>query len=60
MGFLGSIFGAAVKTVLTPVAILKDVANVATGQDATATENLISGVVDDLSKATDDLCDGEL
>jgi DNA-binding protein YbaB len=60
MGFLSNIVGATIKTALTPVAIDKDVVNVATGEKADATKNLLNSAVKDASQATDDLCDGEL
>lgn len=58
MGFISSIIGATVKTVLTPVAIVKDVVNVATGEDVDATTNLLSSVAEDLSDAVDDITGG--
>jgi hypothetical protein len=60
MGFFSNIISATVKTVLTPVAIVKDVVNVATGEDADATNNLLSSAQGDASDAIDDLGDGEL
>ena len=60
MGFFSNIISATVKTVLTPVAIVKDVVNVATGEDADATKNLLSSAQGDASDAIDDLGDGEL
>jgi hypothetical protein len=60
MGFLSKMFVATVKTALTPVAILKDVANVATGEEPNATKRLLESASDDVSDATDDLGDGEL
>lgn len=60
MGFFGSIISATVKTVLTPIAVVKDVANVATGQEADATKTHIEGVVEDVAEAGNDLAEGEL
>lgn len=60
MGFLANTFSAIVKTALTPVAVIKDVANVLTGDEATSTKNHVKSIGDDISDATDDLCDGEL
>ncbi len=60
MGFFSEIIGSAVKTALIPVAIVKDVVNVATDQEANATQELIENAVKDASKAVDDLADGEL
>lgn len=59
MGFLSNILGATVKTVLTPVAIVKDVVNVVTGEEADATKNLLESAKEDASDAFDDLGDGE-
>ena len=53
-------FSATVKTVLTPVAIVKDAVNVVTGEEADATKNLLNGAVEDVKEAGDDLGDGEL
>ena len=53
-------FSATVKTVLTPVAIVKDAVNVVTGEEADATKNLLNSAVEDVKEAGDDLGDGEL
>ena len=58
MGFFSSIITATVKTVLTPVAIVKDVVNVATGEEVNATTKLISSAAEDLSDAVDDITGG--
>jgi hypothetical protein len=58
MGFFSSIIGATVKTVLTPVAIVKDVVNVATGKEVDTTTNLLSSAAEDLSDAVDDITGG--
>ena len=60
MGFFSEILGATVKTVLTPIAVVADVVEVATGNEPNNTKNLVKSVVKDTSKAMDDLCDGEL
>lgn len=60
MGFFSNILGATVKTVLTPVAVVKDVVNIATGEDADATKNLLQSAREDASDAFDDLGDGDL
>lgn len=60
MGFLSKMISATVKTVLTPVAIVKDVVNVVTGEEANATKDLLESASDDISDATDDLGDGEM
>lgn len=59
MGFLGNIFSAMTKGVLTPVAFLKDAANVLAGEEANSTKNHIKSIGKDINDATDDLCDGE-
>jgi hypothetical protein len=60
MGFLSKMFSATVKTVLTPVAIVKDAVNVVTGEEADATKNLLESAAEDVWDATDDLGDGEM
>jgi len=60
MGFFSEIISATVKVALTPVAIVKDVANVVIGEDADATKNLIQSASDDADKAKDHLADGDL
>lgn len=52
--------GATVKVALTPIAVVKDVVNVAVGEDADATKNLIESVGQDVADAGDDLADGDL
>ena len=60
MGFLTNIISATIKTALTPIAVVKDVVNIATGEEADATKNLLSSAAEDVSDAGDDLGDGEL
>lgn len=60
MGFLSGIFSATIKAVLTPVAIVKDVANVVTDNEPDATKQLIESSVEDVKEAIEDLSDGEL
>lgn len=60
MGFLSKMFSATVKTVLTPVAIVKDAVNVVTGEDADATKKLLESAAEDVKDAHDDLGDGEM
>ena len=60
MGFFSNIISATVKTALTPVAIVKDVVNVATGDEADATKKLLSSAKKDADDAFDDLGDAEL
>lgn len=56
-GIIGSVASATVKTVLTPVAVIKDVYNVAVDNDVDATENLLGSVVEDLEDAWDETGD---
>jgi hypothetical protein len=55
MGFFSNLFSAAVKTAITPAAILKDVVNVATDNEPYVTKNLLESAGDDLSDAIDDI-----
>ena len=60
MGFLTNVLSATVKTVLTPVAVVIDVVNVATGEDVDTTKSLLESAAEDLADSVDDLADGEL
>jgi hypothetical protein len=60
MGFFTEIISATVKTVLTPVAVVKDVVNVATGEEANSTKKLLSSAAKDVEIGFDDLGDREL
>lgn len=60
MGFFSDIVSATVKVALTPVAVVKDVVNVATGEEPDTTKNLIESVGEDLAESVDDLADGEI
>jgi len=46
--------------VLTPVAVVKDVVNIATGEEPDSTKNLLSSAQEDVVDAFDDLGDGEI
>lgn len=59
MGFLSGMFSAAVKTALTPVAIVKDAVNVVIGDEAEATKSLLESAAEDVYDAADDLGDGD-
>ncbi len=59
MGFLTNMISATIKTALTPIAVVKDVVNVATGEEADATKNLLNSAAEDVADAGDDLGDGE-
>lgn len=60
MGFLSGMVSAVVKTALTPVAIVKDVVNVVTGEEANATKSLLESATEDVSDVADDLGDGDI
>jgi hypothetical protein len=60
MGFLTNLLSATVKTALTPVAVVKDAVNIATGEDVDATKDLLSSAVSDIAEGLDDLGDGEV
>lgn len=55
MGFFSNMISAAVKTALTPVAVVKDVVNVVTGEEADATKELLESAGDDVNEAFDDI-----
>ena len=58
MSFFGNVFSAVVKTALTPIAVAKDVVNVAVGIEADATKKHLKSVGEDLEDAGDDLAEG--
>lgn len=60
MGFLTNLFSATVKTVLTPVAIVKDAVNIATGNEADATKENLQSAAEDVMEGFDDLGDGDI
>lgn len=60
MGFFSNILGAAVKTALTPLAVVKDAANVVIGEEADETKKLLESAGNDVKDATDDLENGEI
>lgn len=53
MGFLTNLISATVKTALTPVAIVKDVVDVATGNEPENTKKLLKSAAEDAEKAGD-------
>jgi|GEM_PF-4227357 len=55
MSFFSNLISSTVKVALTPVAVVSDVVNVATGQEADATKTLIDSAIDDAGDALDDL-----
>lgn len=60
MGFFGGMFSSVVKVALTPVAIAKDVVNVATGEEPNAIKALLESSAEDVSDAVVDLADGNV
>jgi hypothetical protein len=60
MGFITEIFGAAVKTALTPVAVVKDAVNIVTGAEPDTTTSLLESAVDDVADSIDSLSDGDV
>jgi hypothetical protein len=60
MGFLSSVIGATVKTVLTPVAVVKDAVNIVSGESPDSTKELLESIANDLSEGVEDLGDGEV
>jgi hypothetical protein len=59
MGFFTNMVSATIKTALTPVAIVKDVVNVVTGEEVESTKKLIQSAQNDVSEGLDDLGEGE-
>lgn len=53
--FITDIASATVKVALTPIAVVKDVVNVATGQEPDATKSLLESAGEDLSDAGDEI-----
>jgi hypothetical protein len=53
MGFLTNLVSATVKTVLTPLAVVKDVVDVATGGEAENTKKLLKSAAKDAERAGD-------
>lgn len=60
MGFFSKLISATVKTALTPVAIVKDAVNVATGQEADATKDLLESAAEDVKQAGSDAENGDV
>ena len=53
MGFLTNLISATVKTALTPVAIVKDVVDVVTSNEAENTKKLLKSAAKDAERAVD-------
>lgn len=60
MGFFSKLVSATVKTVLTPVAIVKDAANIVMDEKPDATKDLLESAAQDVKDSTDDLADGDV
>lgn len=59
MGFFSNLVSAAVKVAITPVAVIKDVVDVATGEDPENTKKLLKAAARDVEDAGDDLANGD-
>ena len=55
MGFFDNIISATVKTIITPVAIVKDVVNVSIGKEADSTKKHIESITGDVNDAFEDI-----
>lgn len=55
MGFFSNIISATVKTAISPIAIVKDVINVAVGEEANNTKKLLESAGRDASNAVKDV-----
>jgi hypothetical protein len=60
MGFLTNLVSATVKTALTPITVVKDAVNIATGEDVDATKDLLSSAATDIAEGFDELAEGEV
>lgn len=56
MGFFSNILSGVVKVALTPVAVVKDVVNIATGEEADATKDNLKSAGKDFENAMDNAC----
>ena len=59
MGFLTNVLSATIKTALTPIAVAKDVVNIATGEEVDSTKSLLESAKDDVEEGFEDIGDGE-
>lgn len=55
MGFFGDILSATVKVAITPIAVAKDVVDVAIGVEPENTKKIVNSATDDISDAFSDL-----
>lgn len=58
MGFFSDILSATVKTVLTPIAIVKDAVDIVKGEEPNNTKSLLQSAGEDLSDAIDEITGG--
>lgn len=58
MGFFSDIISATVKTVLTPVAIVKDAVAVVKGEEPDNTKDLLKSAGEDFNNAVDEITGG--
>ena len=58
MGFFSDILSATVKTVLTPIAIVKDAVDIFKGEEPNNTKSLLQSAGEDLSDAVDEVTGG--
>ena len=58
MGFFSDIISATVKTVLTPIAIVKDAVDIVKGEEPNNTKDLLQSAGEDLSDAVDEVTGG--
>ena len=59
MGFLTNVLSATIKTALTPIAVAKDVVNIATGEEVDSTKSLLESAKEDVEEGFEDIGDGE-
>lgn len=52
-GFISELASATIKSASTPIAMAKDVVNIATGNEADETKKLLDSAINDLEKAAD-------
>jgi hypothetical protein len=58
MGLFSSIVSATIKTALTPIAVVKDAVNVAMGEEADTTKDLLKSAGKDVDNVIDEMMGG--
>ena len=58
MGFFSNITSAVIKVALTPIAVVKDVVNIATGEEPDTTKELLKSAGEDADDAINDATGG--